>query len=152
MKIKISTAAVRRSKWYEYLIRFVFGGLVTALAGFIAKLYGPEIGGLFLAFPSILPATATLVEKREKESEKEKKPHAGTTRTLRAREAAGADAIGASMGSVGLLLFAVIVWQWITYSVAIVLCIATFAWLLAAVLTWLAHETIFRRIRARFRR
>ena len=60
MKIKIDTAALGRSKWYEYVVRFVFGGIVTALTGIIAKHWGPEIGGLFLAFPAIFPATATL--------------------------------------------------------------------------------------------
>jgi hypothetical protein len=36
-------------------------GAITAAAGLIAGLYGPTIGGLFLAFPSILPASLTLV-------------------------------------------------------------------------------------------
>lgn len=36
---------------------------VTALAGVIAKHYGPVIGGLFFAFPAIFPASATLIEK-----------------------------------------------------------------------------------------
>ena len=62
MKIEINIAAIRRSKWYEYVVRFAFGGVVTALAGIIAKRYGPEVGGLFLAFPAIFPATATLLE------------------------------------------------------------------------------------------
>ena len=66
MKIEINFAALARSKWYEYLVRFAFGGLITALAGIIAKRYGPGVGGLFLAFPAIFPATATLLEKHEK--------------------------------------------------------------------------------------
>ena len=67
MKIKVDTAGLRRSKAYEYLVRFAFGGTVTAVAGIIAKRFGPEIGGLFLAFPAILPASATLIEKHEME-------------------------------------------------------------------------------------
>jgi hypothetical protein len=51
VKIEIDVAALGRSKWYEYLVRFVFGGAVTALAGIIVKRYGPGVGGLFLAFP-----------------------------------------------------------------------------------------------------
>jgi Protein of unknown function (DUF3147) len=57
VKIEINIAARGRSKWYEYLVRFAFGGAVTALAGVIAKRYGPGVGGLFLAFPAIFPAT-----------------------------------------------------------------------------------------------
>jgi hypothetical protein len=106
VKIKIHVAALRRSKWYEYLIRFVFGGTVTALTGIIAKRWGPEIGGLFLAFPAILPATATLIEKHEQQ----KKQSAGKKGKLRARAIAGVDAAGAAMGSVGLVAFAIIVW------------------------------------------
>lgn len=145
LKIKIDTSAPRRSKWYEYLIRFVFGGAVTAIAGIIANFFGPEIGGLFLAFPAILPATATLIGKQQKQ----KKEQHGEPGTLRAREIAGVDAAGAAMGSMGLLVFAIIVWIWIKYSVVTTLCVATFAWFLTAVLTWKAHDTIGRRIRAK---
>lgn len=147
MKIHIHLSALGRSRWYEYLIRFAFGGAVTALTGIIAKSFGPEIGGLFLAFPAVLPATATLIEKHEKL----KKERAGKAGTLRAREIAGVDAAGAAMGSTGLLAFAVVVWQGIPkYPVALVLCAATLAWLLAAVLTWEAHDSIVRKLRARF--
>ena len=38
---------------------FFFGGLITAVAGVIAQRFGPIIGGLFLAFPAIFPASAT---------------------------------------------------------------------------------------------
>jgi hypothetical protein len=77
MKIEINIAALGRSKWYEYLVRFAFGGAVTAIAGMIAKRYGPGVGGLFLAFPAIFPATATLLEKHEKQ----KKERAGSSRS-----------------------------------------------------------------------
>ena len=63
MKIEINFAALGRSKWYEYLVRFAFGGIVTALAGIIAIRYGPGIGGLFLAFPAIFPGNCHLVGK-----------------------------------------------------------------------------------------
>jgi len=53
--------------------------LVTAVAGIIANKFGPAIGGLFLAFPAIFPASATLIEKHEKEK-KEKQGFEGATR------------------------------------------------------------------------
>ncbi len=147
MKIKVNFAALRRSKWYEYVVRFVFGGAITTLAGMIAKRWGPGVGGLFLAFPAIFPAAATLLEKHERQ----KKQRAGRPGTLRAREIAGVDAAGAAMGSLGLLAFAFVVWRWIpTHPLPLVLGVATFAWLLVAVLTWTIHETIWRKLRVRF--
>jgi hypothetical protein len=59
VKVKIDTSELGQSRWQDYLLRFLFGGTVTALAGVIAKRFGPGIGGLFLAFPAILPAAAT---------------------------------------------------------------------------------------------
>jgi Protein of unknown function (DUF3147) len=147
VKIKINIAGLGRSKWYEYAGRFLFGGIVTALAGIIAKRWGPGIGGLFLAFPAIFPAAATLLEKHEDE----KRQSVGKGGTLRARAIAGVDAAGAAMGSIGLLAFAMVVWRLIpNHRLAMVLGIAAFVWLSAAVLTWEIHETIWRRLRVRF--
>ena len=144
MKIEIDIAALGRSKWYEYLARFAFGGLVTALAGIIAKRYGPGIGGLFLAFPAIFPATATLLEKHEKQKER---PVARAT-VVRAREIAGVDAAGAAMGSLGLMAFAAIVWKWLPqYPLIPVLATATLAWLQASVTMWIGRKTIWRKLR-----
>ena len=70
MKVKINLSVLKEPKWYEYLIRFLIGGGITALTGIIAKKFGPAVGGLFLAFPAIFPASATLIEKHEgKEAE-----------------------------------------------------------------------------------
>jgi hypothetical protein len=144
VKIEINVAALGRSKWYEYLVRFVFGGAVTALAGIIAKRYGPGVGGLFLAFPAILPATATLLEKHERQ----KKQRIGLAGTLRAREIAGVDAAGAAMGSIGLMVFAAIVWRWLPrYPEALVLGMASLAWLWVSVMIWVARKTMWRKIR-----
>jgi hypothetical protein len=114
---------------------------VTALAGMVAKRFGPEVGGLFLAFPAIFPATATLIEKHEKQ----KREHAGTER---GRAAAGADAAGAAMGSIGLAAFAVIIWQTLpNSSVSIVLTGATLVWLVVSVLVWELRQRLRRRAR-----
>jgi len=53
MKVHADFSALRRTKWYEYAIRFLFGGIITAITGLIAKKFGPQVGGLFLAFPAI---------------------------------------------------------------------------------------------------
>lgn len=146
MKIKINISALGRTKRDEYLSRFLFGGAVTVLAGIIARQYGPGIGGLFLAFPAIFPASATLIEKHEKQ----KKEQAGKNGTIRARTATGADAAGAAMGSVGLIAFAIIVWRWLPASSApALLCVATAMWFLVAFVVWESRETIWRRVRVK---
>src|SRR5690349_6361795 len=105
MRVRIDTSGLKATNWHQLLLRFGFGGLVTAAAGVIAKIYGPAVGGLFLAFPAIFPATATLIEKHERE----RKQKAGLQGAVRARKAVAIDAAGASMGAIGLLAFALVV-------------------------------------------
>jgi hypothetical protein len=137
MKIKIDMTAIGESRWYEYLVRFAFGGTITVLAGLVAKRYGPGIGGLFLAFPAIFPATATLLDKHERQ----KKERVGKRGTERGRVVAGVDAMGAALGSIGLIAFALIVWRGLPNSkLGIVLPIATGAWILVSVSLWLLRE------------
>lgn len=93
MKVRFNLARIKQTKWHEYAIRFVFGGAITAVAGFLSHQYGPKVGGLFLAFPAILPASMTLVQR-----------HQG-------RLAAWVDTVGAAIGSIGLLGFAFVVWE-----------------------------------------
>jgi hypothetical protein len=40
----------------QYALRFLFGGIVTAVAGLVAQHFGPVVAGLLLAFPAIFPA------------------------------------------------------------------------------------------------
>jgi hypothetical protein len=141
MKVKFDKSGLGQSKWYEYVVRFAFGGTVTALAGLIAKRFGPEAGGLFLAFPAIFPAAATLIEKHEKQ----KKEDAGLRGTVRGRKAAGVDAAGAWMGSLGLLVFAALVWKELAqWGTAWVLVAATTAWFATAVSVWQVREKLWR--------
>jgi hypothetical protein len=133
MQIKVDLSGIQQTQWHDYAIRFFFGGLITAIAGIIAKEFGAVVGGLFLAFPAIFPASATLIEKHEKQKKEEK----GLPGTQRGREAASVDAAGAAMGSVGLLAFALLVWQFLSrHSTGMVLTFATLAWLMVSVLIW----------------
>jgi hypothetical protein len=100
-------------------MRFVFGGLVALAASLVADAYGPVLGGFFLAFPALLPASLTLV-----------KDHDG-------REAALDDARGAAIGSLGMGAFALVVWgtaelgaAWLTLSLALLV------WALVSVGCW----------------
>lgn len=133
MQIKVDLSGLKQTQWHEYAIRFFFGGLITAIAGIIAKEFGAVVGGLFLAFPAIFPASATLIEKHEKERKEEK----GLQGTQRGREAASVDAAGSAMGSIGLFVFALLVWQFLpAYSAGMVLTGATAAWLAVSVMIW----------------
>jgi hypothetical protein len=139
MQIKVDTSALGQIKWSEYAIRFFFGGSITVIAGLIAKQYGPAIGGLFLAFPAIFPASATLIEKHESQ----KKEDQGLHGAQRGRQAASVDAAGSAMGSIGLLSFAVVVWQFIPrYSAWAVLAAATLAWATVSVAAWQIRKHI----------
>jgi hypothetical protein len=131
--IGIRPNALKESKPHEYLIRFVFGGVCTAAAGLIAKRFGPAAGGLFLAFPAIFPASASLIESHEKR----RKEGAGMKGDCRGREAAALDAMGASLGATALAAFAVVVWRLLEhYNAALVIGAATVAWVLVAVGIW----------------
>jgi uncharacterized membrane protein (GlpM family) len=112
-----------KQKVKEAIGRFVFGGVVTLTTGVIAKRFGPEVGGLFLAFPAILPASLTLVKKHE------------------GRERAATDARGSCWGAFGMLAFGATIWlvpERVHF--ALVLLVAALAWLGVAALVWLVAE------------
>lgn len=134
MIIRFKLDALRETRWYEYLIRFVLGGCMTVVAGLIASRFGPVIGGLFLAFPAIFPASATLVEKHVRE----RKERAGLRGSKRGKDAAALDARGATLGSLGLAGFACTVWLLIERSSGVALFAATLVWLVIATGAWLA--------------
>lgn len=136
MRIQVKTSALKQTKWYEYAIRFLFGGLLTALTGLITARYGPVIGGLFLAFPSIFPASVTLVQKHK--AEKEQQKGQGEQESLeKGKDSAHDTAFGTSLGSFGLLTFGLVIWQLSTVlSPWLVLLIALAAWFVTGVLIW----------------
>ena len=137
MKVHVNTSVLRQTKWHEYAVRFLFGGIITAAAGLVAKEYGPNVGGLFLAFPAIFPASATLIEKHEAQ----KKQRVGMNPGYRGRDAASLDAAGAAMGSVGLIVFAIVVWKLLaSHATWEVLAGGTLGWWTVSVLIWRMSE------------
>jgi hypothetical protein len=133
MKVSADFSALKKTKWYEYAVRFLLGGSVTVVAGLLAKHYGPVFGGLFLAFPAIFPASATLVDKHERQ----KKQRAGILPTTRGRQVAGVEAAGAALGSLALAIFAWIIWKLLPlWNVAMVFIVAVSAWLCASCALW----------------
>jgi hypothetical protein len=139
--IEAKISSLKQTKPHEYLVRFVFGGAVTVLAGLVASHFGPSAGGLFLAFPAIFPATATLIEGHEKKR-KEKIGHDGTNR---GRMAASIDAAGAALGCVGLAGFALVLWLLLPKHNAWLILIAALAvWMILSVVLWeMRKERLF---------
>jgi nicotinamide-nucleotide amidase len=94
----------------EYLIRFAFGAAISLIAGILTLVFGPRFGGLFLAFPAILPATLTLLEKKDGLAQ------------------AAADVRGAVIGSIGMIAFAIVAMTLIPRSPGAGLATALLAW------------------------
>jgi len=129
----VNLAALRQARWCQFALRFVLGGIVTVCTGLVAQHWGPVIGGLFLSFPAIFPASATLLEQHQNE----KKRRAGMHSPRRGRDAAALDAAGAVLGGFGLVAFACVAWLALPVLFAVgALALAGLAWLVVAVSLW----------------
>ena len=118
-EVQLEPRRAKETSLRAYAIRFVLGGAITALAGLVAHAFGPVVGGLFLAFPAIAPASITLIEK-----------HDGP-------RAAGASALGTAFGGLGLLAFGATVWALSPRLPAwLVLLLATATWFVVSVGLW----------------
>lgn len=116
---ELAPEQLKKTKAWEYGIRFLFGGVITVLTGLIAHRWGPAVAGLFLAFPAILPASLTLVKRHD------------------GRAKAADDARGARLGTAGLFAFALVVIAGAgNMHPAIVLVLATVAWVAVDVPLW----------------
>jgi hypothetical protein len=137
MRVHFDFSALQKTHWHEYAVRFLFGGAITIATGLVAKQFGPAVGGLFLAFPAIFPASVTLVAKHERE----KKQRAGMDGTARAKKAAALDARGAAIGTIGLGFFAILVWKLLPiWNWKAVLSLAILTWLVVSILIWYAEQ------------
>ena len=90
--IGFSLRSVREIRARDLAIRLTFGATMSGVAAVAAIVVGPRFGGLFLAFPAILPATLTLIEKQEHKNE------------------AKDDDVGAILGATALVPFGFLGW------------------------------------------
>jgi hypothetical protein len=140
MIVRVRLSALKEGRWYEYGTRFALGGLMTLIAGIVADTFGPESGGLFLAFPAILCASVTLVEAHER---REKRAY-GLKGYRRGTDAAGLETAGAAMGSIGLASFAAAIW-WLAPGLGVAsLFIGSVVWFLVAVTCWRLRRNVRR--------
>ena len=113
-RVGFDWSKLRKTHPPELLIRFVFGAGIALVAGIAGTVFGPKVGGLFLAFPAVLPATLTLIEKNEGPAK------------------AWADASGGALGAVGLAAFAFVTLRLLPTSPVLALPLALVAWLVVA--------------------
>jgi hypothetical protein len=105
----------------DLLIRFAFGALISIIAGVVSLVWNAKAGGLFLAFPAILPATLTLIEKNESKREAEE------------------DDEGALLGAVAMVSFAATaMWGLAALAAGLALAAATGAWAATAIVLYVA--------------
>jgi Protein of unknown function (DUF3147) len=113
--VGIDREKLLQPNWPQLGLRFLFGGGIALVAGLVGMRFGPGVGGLFLAFPAVLPAALTLLESEEGESK--------TT----------VDAIGAILGSVAMIAFAAAVAALVTaIGAPLAVAVAAGAWALVA--------------------
>lgn len=130
---KVNLVALKQARWQQFMLRFVLGGIVTVCTGLVARHWGPVIGGLFLSFPAIFPASATLLDQHQSE----RKRRAGMQSPRRGRQAAALDAAGAVLGGFGLVAFGCVAWLALPALGAVeALSIAGVTWLVIAVSLW----------------
>jgi hypothetical protein len=132
MVVRAKWSALQEGRWYEHLARFVLGGLITVMAGAIAKHFGAETGGLFLAFPAIFCASATLIEKHER---RRKRDH-GLGGYRRGTDAAALDAAGAVLGSFGLAAFGLAAWGLAPSFGFAALLLGALVWMVVSAVLW----------------
>ncbi len=89
--VSVDLRKLKEAKPIDFVVRFVFGAAISVVAAVVSIRFGPKVGGLFLAFPAILPATLTLLEQKE------------------GKLKATADASGGIIGAFGLAAFAIVV-------------------------------------------
>jgi uncharacterized membrane protein (GlpM family) len=80
---------LRKVKFASLAMRFGFGAAISVIAGLAGITLGTVVGGMLLAFPAILPAALTLIEKEDGNAD------------------AVHDVGGAILGGFGLIAFAI---------------------------------------------
>jgi hypothetical protein len=132
MIVRVKLSALRQSRRYEYVLRFALGGIATVAAGLVADRFGATVGGLFLAFPAIFFASATLIEKHERE----RKQQHGLMGARRGTDAAALEAAGAALGSLGLMTFAATIWSLAPALGNAALLLGAAVWCIVSVTLW----------------
>lgn len=124
-RIRFTPGGVRKMGKRQALIRFVAGAAASLLAALVSAIFGSKPAGPLLALPAILIASLTLIADEE------------------GIRSAIDDSRGAVLGAIGLVPFAVIVWQLLgSLPTWLVLLLATLAWALTSLLLYGAQRLV----------
>ena len=74
---KFDFSQLKQSRWKDYFVRFLFGGAVSVIAALISQLTTARIGGIFTAFPAILLASLTIINREDGKHETEEDAKGG---------------------------------------------------------------------------
>ncbi len=125
---EVKPSEITQRKPTDYVVRFMFGAAISLLAGLIGMRFGPVVGGLCLGFPAILPASLTLIEKKE------------------GKEEAAIDSLGAILGAVAMVAFAVAVRMWVIgWGVVATVVVALVVWVAVAAGLYGLVAAVYRR-------
>ena len=119
---------IKTNRFRDYALRFAFGALIALVAGLIGTALGPKAGGVFLGFPAILPASLTLIQRKE------------------GHERAAVDSVGAVLGAVAMIVFALLVaWNVARWGVVPSVVGALVVWLVVAAGLYFLVATVYGR-------
>ena len=125
---RVDPGKVHSQRFGDYALRFAFGAAIALIAGVAGMVFGPKVGGLFLAFPAILPASLTLIQKKEGKDE------------------AAIDSVGAVLGAVAMIAFAVVITVLATSWGAVpAVLVALVVWLAVAIALYFAVAVLLGR-------
>ena len=126
-RVRFDRDALRSVQPRDLAVRFAFGFGVSVAAGIVTLAFGSRVGGLFLAFPAILPASLTLIEKKD------------------GRRQAEGNALGAIIGAVALVAFALIAYVLFTRVPGVAVeAVGLAVWLGVSILLYLFIRRLFR--------
>ena len=130
-RIRFTPGGVKKMDKRQALIRFGAGAAASLLAALVSTIFGSKTAGPLLALPAILIASLTLIADED------------------GLRAAIDDSRGAVLGGIGLVAFAVVVWQGFGHLATwLVLVLATVAWAVVSLLLYAAQRVVRRARRA----
>lgn len=131
-RIRFSPDGIKKIGVRQALIRFAAGALASLLAALVSAFFGSKTAGPLLALPAILIASLTLIAGED------------------GLRAAIEDSRGAVLGGIGLVAFAVVVWQGFGHLATwLVLVLATVAWAVVSLLLYGIQRLVRERGRER---
>ncbi len=113
---KLDLSQLKQVRLKDYIIRFLFGGAVSVIAALISVWTNDRIGGIFTAFPAILLASLTIINRMDGQHDAER------------------DARGAIVGAIAFVVTALVLSLTLTVLAgALALVLALVVWLLCAI-------------------